>query len=89
MLLVVLRGNTTPSPPHKHNHTDGFQWSHSHLKEAVAAPQLQLSHSVLPASKLQTQFKATAKAFKIQVTGRRKQGEKKLKVLIKCSLGQP
>lgn len=41
-----------------------------------------------PANKLQTQFKATAKAFKIQVSGRWKQGKKKLKVLINCSLGQ-
>lgn len=43
----------------------------------------------LPANKQQTRFKVITKAFKIQVTGRRKQGEKRLKVLINYSLGQP
>lgn len=42
-----------------------------------------------PANKQHTQLKVTMKAFKMQVTGRRKQGEKGLKVLISCSLGQP
>lgn len=45
--------------------------------------------SALPANKQQTLLKVTTKAFKIQVAGRRKQGEKRLKVLINCSLGWP
>lgn len=43
----------------------------------------------LAASKERTRFKVTAQVFKIQVPGRRTEGEKRLKVLIKCSLGRP
>lgn len=91
MLLLVQKGEA----PQKKlcNYIAEFQWS----KLLAYFTATCRNHSPLhncralwtPANKQHTQLKVTMKAFKMQVTGRRKQEEKGLKVLISCSLGQP